>query len=145
MLQYPTQFLDFTKNLSLSLTSLRKAVLYALWQAEKPLKAYDILESLSAKELTVTATTIYRVLGFFITAGVLHKIDSIQAYALCTEPKEETCFDILMVCAACRDVSQVQDSALREAAMTLSHQKAFLLGHNPIELRGVCDNCARRD
>ena len=66
---YPSAFVIYTKHLSLTMaitiTSLRKAVLFVLWNTEKPLKAYDILERLSDDQPNATATALYRALGFF--------------------------------------------------------------------------------
>ncbi|MCH9757388.1 MAG: transcriptional repressor [Gammaproteobacteria bacterium] len=141
-MHYSSEFLVYSKGLSLTLTSLRKAVLHVLWQADKPLKAYDILALLSATQPHATAAAIYRTLSFFVTAGVVHKIDSIQSYALCREPETAACSEVLMVCSSCHRVSEMQDIMVREAVMNLAHRDAFRLSHDPIELRGVCGSCS---
>ncbi|MDX2347195.1 MAG: Fur family transcriptional regulator [Legionella sp.] len=141
---YPVKFLAYCKQFSLTLTSLRKAVLYALWQTNKPLKAYDILEVLLDEQPNATASAVYRALGFFVDAGMLHKIDSIQAYALCNTPDVHICSEVLMVCASCRDVRELQDVMVREAVTRLADMDAFKLSHEPIELRGTCAVCAQK-
>jgi Fur family transcriptional regulator, zinc uptake regulator len=142
---YTADFLAYARALSLTLTSLRKAVLFVLWHADKPLKAYDILESLQDEQPNATAAAIYRILGFFVAAGVVHKIDSIQSYALCNKPDTSACAtacsEVFMVCAVCRDVSEMHDVMIRDAAMQLAGLNAFQLSHDPIELRGVCEAC----
>ncbi len=142
-MHYSSEFLSYCKGIPLTLTSLRKAVLHVLWQAKKPLKAYDILECLIEALPNVTAAAIYRTLSFFITAGFVHKIDSIQSYALCGEPDTKACSEVLMVCATCHTVREMQDAMVREAVVRLARLDAFELGHDPIELRGVCGACAQ--
>ncbi|MCH9689548.1 MAG: transcriptional repressor [Gammaproteobacteria bacterium] len=139
---YPAAFLVYCQGIPLTLTSLRKTVLYALWQADKPLKAYDILNSLLDEQPNATAAAVYRALGFFVTAGVVHKIDSIQSYTLCGEPETKLCSEVLMVCSMCHGVREIQDEKVRNAVTHLAHLDAFSLSDDPIELRGMCNTCA---
>lgn len=138
---YPSDFLLYCKRLAFTLTSLRKAVLFELWRINKPLKAYDILERLSESQPNATAAALYRALGFFVTAGVAHKIDSIQSYALCGKEDTHACSELFMVCAACHAVSEVQDIAVREAVQQLALKNSFDVSGDPIELRGLCRSC----
>ena len=142
---YAPDFLVYCRGFSLTLTSLRKTVLYVLWQAEKPLKAYHILEHLQDEQPNATAAAIYRILAFFVTAGVVHKIDSIQSYALCNQhnisSSATACSEVFMVCAMCRSVCEIQDVMIRNAAIQLAGLNAFQLSLDPIELRGICKTC----
>lgn len=142
---YPSAFVMYAKHLSLSMamtmTSLRKAVLFVLWNTDKPLKAYDILERLADDQPNATATALYRALGFFVTAGVVHKIDSIQSYALCGKEEAHTCSELFMVCSTCHEVHEVHDVAVREVMQQLALAHDFYVSDDPIELRGLCANC----
>lgn len=139
---YPPTFLVYTERFKLTLTSLRKAVLFTLWCHQKPLKAYDILEMLAKEQPHATAAAVYRALGFFVTAGVVHKIDTIQSYALCREPETKACSEVLLVCSLCHDVCETDAIIVRETAEHVAFQGAFQLSHEPIELRGVCGRCS---
>ena len=141
---YPPSFLVFCKGFSLTLTSLRKAVLFVLWDTKKPCKAYDILDRLYESQPNATASAVYRALGFFVTAGMVHKLDSIQAYALCAEPETHRCSEVMMVCSLCHAVREVHDVKLRQAAEHLVMCDGFQLSHDPIELRGVCKPCLEK-
>jgi len=141
---YPPAFVMYSKRLSFTMTSLRKAVLFALWNTNKPLKAYDILERLSDDQPNATATALYRALGFFVTAGVVHKIDSIQSYALCGKEEAHTCSELFMVCSACNQVYEIQDSVVRKAVQHLALENKFYVSDDPIELRGLCASCRSR-
>ncbi|OYV54922.1 MAG: hypothetical protein B7X00_00950, partial [Legionella sp. 21-45-4] len=85
-MKYSPLFLEYCQQLPISLTSLRKAVLCCLWQSNKPLKAYEIVELLMVIKPNITPPTVYRVLDFFTQHGILHKIDPIQSYTLCSAP-----------------------------------------------------------
>jgi Fur family transcriptional regulator, zinc uptake regulator len=138
---YPADFLIYCKTLSFTMTSLRKAVLFSLWNTDKPLKAYDILERLSDDQPNATAAALYRALGFFVTAGVVHKIDSIQSYALCGKEDAHVCSELFMVCSVCHEVCEVHDNVVRKAVQQLALKHLFYVSDDPIELRGLCASC----
>lgn len=62
---YPSLFVEYCSTLAIKLTALRKDVLYILWRAEKPLKAYEILENLLITKPNATPPSVYRALIFF--------------------------------------------------------------------------------
>jgi Fur family zinc uptake transcriptional regulator len=138
---YPPTFIEYFKQLPVTLTSLRKAVLFSLWDAKKPLKAYDILEYLLVIKPNMTAATVYRVLDFFMNAGLLHKIESIQAYTLCAAPELHHPSEMLMVCDMCHQVIEVYDASLRKLLTELTANAAFQLSKDVIELKGHCNQC----
>ena len=138
---YSPLFISYFKQLPMTLTSLRKAVLFVLWEAQKPLKAYDILDVLVKIKPNMTAATVYRALDFFIHVGLLHKIESIQSYTLCSAPEKHLPSEILMVCHVCHQVREVYDASLRMLLTQLALNSAFQLSQDVIELRGLCVDC----
>lgn len=138
---YPEAFIDYFKQFALTLTSLRKAVLFCLWNANRPLKAYDILNELLRIKPNMTPTAVYRVLDFFIDSGVIHKIESMQAYTLCSSPHAHHATEILMVCDECGCVIENYDPHCHELLSQLASQFRFKLSHEPIEMKGTCSDC----
>lgn len=145
MTGYPASFVSYCHALSLRLTSLRKAVLFTLWQAQKPLKAYDILQCLISFCSNATATSVYRALDFFMASGVLHKIESIQAYTLCLSPAVCHSTEMLMVCRRCHQVSEQHDEGVRVLLSELALSAGFELDDHALELKGICQLCALTD
>ncbi|KTD16875.1 Fur family transcriptional regulator [Legionella jordanis] len=127
--------------MNLKLTSLRKTVLFVLWDNRKPLKAYEILNKLLPIHSNSTAPSIYRVLDYFVDYGVVHKIESIQAYTLCHEPGKKLPSEILMVCNQCHQVQEIYDINLQSGLETLAQSNCFHLGQDVIELKGICGKC----
>ncbi len=138
---YPPLFIAYFKQLPMTLTSLRKAVLFSLWDAQKPLKAYDILDYLVKIKPNMTAATVYRALDFFMSSGFLHKIESIQSYTLCSAPDKHLPSEMLMVCHACHQVIEVYDANLCELLRKLALNSTFQLSQDVIELKGLCMHC----
>ena len=140
-MNYPAPFVQYCSSLELRLTSLRKDVLYILWCAQKPLQAYEILDSLLKIKSNSTPPTVYRALIFFLGSGILHKIESIQSYTLCCEPEKHLSSELLMVCNSCYQVVEVYDAAVRSLIAKLADTHHFQLKQDAIELKGICKLC----
>ena len=139
---YPARFIDYCTSIEMRLTSLRKSILYTLWHIGKPLKAYEILNELQQIRQISSPAAVYRVLDYFVHCGVVHKIESIQSYTLCHEPKSHLPSEVLMVCGRCHGVREAWDKSLINFAKKLSEDNFFQLGQDVIELRGICYSCA---
>lgn len=140
-MNYPATFLQYCATLELKLTALRKEVLYVLWCAQKPLKAYEILDSLLKTKSNSTPPTVYRALIFFLASGIVHKIESIQSYTLCCEPEKHWSSELLMVCNTCHQVVEIYDAAVRGLVARLADAHYFQLKQDAIELKGTCKQC----
>lgn len=141
-MHFPVEFIAYSSNLGLKFTSMRKEVLYILWGAKKPLKAYEILESLIKIKSNSQAPSIYRTLDFFAVHGVVHKIESIQSYTLCCEPAKHLYSEVLMVCNECHQVIEVYDPLVQEMVLRLANDNSFTLKQDIIELKGSCEQCS---
>lgn len=140
-MSYPKEYLAFCSTIASTLTSLRKSVLFSLWKAQRPLKAYEILEILSKENAGIQPASVYRALDFFLKAGAVHKIESIQSFTLCTEPEKQHPSELLMVCNHCHRVQEVYDKSIRNTIMSLAAENGFELGKESIELKGCCQDC----
>ena len=140
-MNFPIPFLQYCAALELRLTSLRKEVLYILWCAKKPLKAYELLDNLLKIKPNSKPTTVYRTLVFFVESALVHKIESIQSYTLCCEPEKHQSSEILMVCNDCRQVIELHDEKLQSLVAALANEHQFQLKQDAIELKGTCNQC----
>jgi len=138
---FSPSFVHYCATLQLKLTSLRKEVFYVLWSADKPLKAYEILDNLLKTKPNSTPPTVYRALEFFEAHGLVHKIESIQCYTLCCEPHKQLSLEVLMVCGDCHQVVEVYDEAVRDLFALLANANGFQLRQDAIELKGTCQAC----
>jgi len=138
---YPTPFIDYCASIDSRLTSLRKSILYILWHIDRPLKAYEILNELVQIKQNSQPPTVYRVLDYFVDCGVVHKIESIQSYTLCHDPKKHLPSEILMVCNRCHGVREVYDNDMITLIQKISRENFFALGQDVIELKGLCSPC----
>lgn len=142
-MNYPDSFLNYCATLDVKFTSLRKEILFILWLAKKPLKAYEVLDKLLETKPNSKPPSIYRALLFFVEHGVVHKIESIQSYTLCCEPEKHLFSEVLMVCNECHQVIEVYDATVQALVLKLADQNQFKLKQDIIELKGICNNCLR--
>lgn len=138
---YPASFLAYCASVNYRLTSLRKRILFILWHVDKPLKAYEILEQLILIKNNSQPSTVYRVLDYFVSCGIVHKIESIQSYTLCCEPEKQLPSEILMVCNRCHQIQEIYDLQLHLLVKKISAEHNFYIGQDIIELKGFCGAC----
>ena len=65
------------------LTPIRRRVLELVWAGHGPVKAYDILDILRSERSSAAPPTVYRALEFLLAQGLVHKIESLNAYLGC--------------------------------------------------------------
>ena len=65
----------------LKLTPLRRRVLELVWAGHGPVGAYDLLQALAEGDArAVQPPTVYRALEFLREAGLVHRIDTLNAF-----------------------------------------------------------------
>src|SRR5258708_30969834 len=69
------------------LTALRRDVLRLIWRGHEPVGAYAILEELLRSHSGAAPPTVYRALEFLIEHGLIHRIESLNAYVACAPPE----------------------------------------------------------
>jgi Fur family zinc uptake transcriptional regulator len=126
----------------LRLTPLRREVLELVAAAGKPVKAYDLLDSLRDRHGNAAPPTVYRALDFLLEHGFIHKLESINAYVSCHHPAEahQVPFLICDVCSCAQEICDERVAALIEV-------QAKAAGFRPqaqtLEVHGVCKDCRK--
>jgi Fur family zinc uptake transcriptional regulator len=122
------------------LTPLRQRVLQAVWSGHKPVGAYDILGMLTNERGTTAPPTVYRALEFLLENGLIHRIESLNAFVGCTKPGQDHAWQLL-ICRACGRVAEISDGKLDHAIADAASRAGFTLQRRTIELAGLCSAC----
>ncbi len=122
------------------LTELRRAVLAVVWSSHRPLGAYAILEALAARGQRVLAPSVYRALEFLAGHGLVHRIESLNAYVGCAAPGHAGSGQFLL-CERCGAVAEISDPAIARAIERGARATGFRAAGHTVEVRGVCPNC----
>jgi Fur family zinc uptake transcriptional regulator len=126
---------------SLRLTPLRREVLELVAKARRPVKAYDLLESLRDRHAGAAPPTVYRALDFLLENGFIHKLDSINAYVFCQHPAEAHQVPFL-ICDVCESATEVCDEgAIAHLIERQAHDFGFRAKAQTLEVHGVCRRC----
>ena len=110
-----------------------------LRQRSKALSAYQILADLRGEGVTA-ATTVYRALDQLVAAGRVHRVESLNAFMACRDPRHNAC-PVFEICEDCGDVTEHVDTGLTENIAALFKHSAFQPKHAIIEIRGRCGDC----
>ncbi len=123
------------------LTKNQSIVLDALRQNAAPMSAYQILdvEDVRAKGLKAPLT-IYRALDKLVEAGLVHRIESLNAFVSCdqdhhTEPPA------FMICEECKNIIEVGNRAIQRTVMKQAEEQGFEVNHMHVEVSGRCRSC----
>lgn len=127
----------------LRFTATRRRVLELVWQSHKPIGAYDILEVLGQKSKPAAPPTVYRALDFLIEAGLVHRLDSLNAFIGCPDPGSRHAGQFL-ICRQCRSVTELSDQGIEELVAQKAAASGFSAVRQMLEIEGLCKRCRTR-
>jgi Fur family zinc uptake transcriptional regulator len=84
---------------------------------------------------------VYRALEFLQEAGLVHRVDSLNAFLGCDRPELPHAGQFL-VCARCRKVSEIQDAALTRVLGQRAAELGYRLEGSAVEIKAICTRCA---
>ncbi len=122
------------------LTAIRKQVLEILLQAQRSLKAYELLDMIRSTLPGATPPTVYRALDFLTEEGLIHRLDAVNAWTACVDAGGHP-HDVLVVCTECGTVAELSAPALSHTLADYVADAGFSMGTHEIELRAICNPC----
>src|ERR1700722_12554645 len=127
------------------LTPIRRHVLEALLASHKPLGAYEIIEYLaqhsSAEQNRPAPITIYRALDFLRDNGLVHRIESRNAFVACAHNHADNDLVVFLICETCGAVGEAPGGAAAEALKSSARAAGFSPKSPLIEIAGICSHC----
>jgi Fur family zinc uptake transcriptional regulator len=124
----------------ISLTPIRQRVLELIWQDHEPVKAYDILDTLKQSKSSSAPPTVYRALDFLQDEGLVHKIESLNAYIGCGNPRN-THKGQFFICHDCGFVAELDDDEIRRLFQKKAKRFGFEINDEIVEIKGYCQEC----
>lgn len=120
----------------------RRRVLELVCESHRPVGAYDLLSRLGGERKTKAAPpTVYRALDFLMEQGLIHRINSLNAYVACFGPHRphDAC---LLICERCRTVDESEAESVRRAIDKRADEAGFRVRQRTVEITGLCRACA---
>jgi Fur family zinc uptake transcriptional regulator len=124
------------------LTELRRAVLELVWRGHEPVGAYALLDALRHAHPNAAPPTIYRALEFLTAQGLIHRIESRNAYIGCDHPERPHAGQFL-ICAKCSSAAEIDDPSITRALAKSAGGLGFAVTRQTVELSGLCPSCRR--
>ena len=124
------------------LTDLRRAVLELIWRGHEPTGAYALLAALRGSHPGAAPPTIYRALDFLAAHGLVHRIESLNAFIGCDHP-ERPHLSQFLICARCSIAAEIDDPQVSRALTRSASEIGFAVTRQTVELRGLCPACRR--
>lgn len=125
------------------LTPMRRQVLSILAESHKPLGAYEILELAAPGGPRPAPITIYRALDFLVAHGLVHRIESRNAFLACAHGHASGALVAFLICERCGAVGEVPATAIADAIAASAGAMGFSPKISVIEVTGVCAHCRR--
>jgi Fur family zinc uptake transcriptional regulator len=126
------------------LTPQRQQVLALIWREHKPVGAYELLEGLREAGVKAAPPTVYRALEFLLAHGLIHRIESLNAYTGCTAPGTPHHGQFL-VCSQCRNVTEMDEAAISGQLDASARSLGFEIERQTVEISGVCPLCREQN
>jgi len=127
----------------LKFTPIRRKVLELVWESHKPVKAYTILKKLAKGEGARVPPTVYRALDFLLKNGLVHKINSLNAFVGCSHPgRHKQCY--FLICTHCDEVTECCTAQLDKAIGVSAKDNLFKEKSASLEILGTCQSCSLR-
>jgi Fur family transcriptional regulator, zinc uptake regulator len=130
------------------LTAIRRDVLELVWSSHAPAGAYDLMDRLETRRRAdgtdgggrIAPPTVYRALEFLKDKGLVHRIESLNAYVGCAHPGDAHACRFL-ICKQCGSAAEMEDDALEQAMADAAGRHGFSVAHVTLEIAGTCPEC----
>lgn len=125
------------------LTAIRRQVLEALLSSHKPLGAYEIIDLLAAAGGRPAPITIYRALDFLRENGLVHRIESRNAFIACVHNHDSGALVVFLICEKCGATGEAPSMAAAETLRAAARSAGFTPKTPVIEVAGICAHCRK--
>ncbi|GHC67948.1 Fur family transcriptional regulator [Limoniibacter endophyticus] len=131
-----------------ALTKNQSLVLNVLSEADGPLSAYTILDRLRDDGFRAPLQ-VYRALDKLQETGLVHRLESLNAFVVCThdhrghDHDHANCSTAFAICDNCSRVIEFSGAELDTVLGGLMSKKGFRSTKTTIEMHGLCEDCAK--
>lgn len=128
---------------SLRFTKLRQQVFEEIAATHASIGAYEILARLGEKGTRVAPISIYRAIDALLDAGVIHRLESKNAFFACrrTDHTVKGRRPIFLSCEKCGAVGEVDGQHIFDLIGEAAKEAKFTPRIKFVEVQGLCPRC----
>ena len=127
------------------LTPIRRKVLAVLLASHKPLGAYEIIDRMAPKGShsgsRPAPITAYRALEFLRENGLVHRIESRNAFIACVHNHAAGALVVFLICERCGAVGEASSAEVTSTLTSAARAAGFTPKSPGIEISGICTHC----
>jgi Fur family transcriptional regulator, zinc uptake regulator len=123
------------------LTPTRRLVLEVLAASHRPIGAYEIIDRLADHGPRPAPITVYRALDFLVENGLVHRIESRNAFIACINNHDLGSMVVFLICERCGAVGEAPSVSVAESLMAAATSAGFAPKTPVIEITGICSHC----
>lgn len=126
----------------LRLTPVRRRVLEILLEHHRAMGAYEVLDRLRGEGFGSQPPVAYRALDFWVEAGLVHKIQKLNAFVACAHPSGGH-DPVFMICRGCERVAEGTVDPAGSAVERAASAAGFQVETTVREVEGLCPKCQK--
>ena len=123
------------------LTPMRRRVLETLAASHKPLGAYEIMDEVARGGPRPAPITVYRALDFLRLNGLVHRIESRNAFMACGRNHGTDALVAFLICERCGAVGEAPAADFGPSLAAAARSAGFTPKLSVIEITGTCAHC----
>jgi Fur family zinc uptake transcriptional regulator len=123
------------------LTPVRRQVLETLAAQHRPIGAYEIMDRLGEHGRRPAPITVYRALDFLLEQGLVHRIESRNAFVACINNHGESDLVVFLICERCGAVGEAPAADVAQTLSAAAKAAGFAPRAPVIEIAGMCSHC----
>ncbi len=131
---------EICQHRGIRFTRIRRRVLELIWASHQPMLAYNLLRQLREEKHNAQPPTVYRALDFLLANGLIHKIQSLNAYIGCARPQHRHASQFL-ICSGCKQVAELDDDEVQRMIESKASRAGFQAMRQTVEIAGRCARC----
>jgi Fur family transcriptional regulator, zinc uptake regulator len=125
------------------LTPMRRQVLKILAASHKPLGAYEIMDEVARTAARPAPITVYRALDFLRENGLVHRIESRNAFVACVRNHRSDAPVAFLICERCGSVGEAAAGAVGQSLAAAARSVGFTPNLSVVEITGTCAHCRK--
>ncbi len=125
------------------LTPIRHKILELIWNSHQAIKAYDLLDQIRPINDAAKPSTVYRALDFLLEHGLIHRVESLNAFVGCRSSGHQH-DQLLLICSVCHNVEERPAPSVFSALADDMRNASFRPQRKTVEIHGLCKNCQAR-
>ncbi|NMA66606.1 MAG: transcriptional repressor [Clostridiaceae bacterium] len=134
---------EMLRKRNLRSTRHRKSILAELEKSKLPMTAEDLFIKLKSKNISISISTVYRVLDVLVENGLAIQSNLPGAnkaiYALNNKEHHHH-----LICIKCRDVYSLEGCPLKDYERSLENRLGFSIEGHTLEIFGYCQECKEK-